>query len=118
MKRILVIGSSGVGKSTVTKQIGLLLNIHPNHQDWHADMEEYARAKRVRNATTVLLLAMFSLFVFYNLLFANGSERPKKLSPKRQEVIDAPQRIQFARGGFFYTSLAKLTGHLALVMVV
>ncbi len=25
--------------------IGLLLNIFPNHMDWHADMEEYAEAK-------------------------------------------------------------------------
>ncbi|HOW59455.1 MAG TPA: UDP-N-acetylmuramoyl-L-alanine--D-glutamate ligase [Candidatus Omnitrophota bacterium] len=25
--------------------VGLLLNIHPNHQDWHADMAEYIQAK-------------------------------------------------------------------------
>lgn len=25
--------------------VGLLLNIHPNHMDWHADMREYADAK-------------------------------------------------------------------------
>lgn len=25
--------------------VGLLLNIYPNHMDWHADMTEYARAK-------------------------------------------------------------------------
>ncbi len=25
--------------------IGLLLNIHPNHMDWHADMKEYVEAK-------------------------------------------------------------------------
>ncbi len=25
--------------------IGLLLNVHPNHMDWHADMKEYAEAK-------------------------------------------------------------------------
>lgn len=26
-------------------RVGLLLNLSPNHQDWHPDMEDYARAK-------------------------------------------------------------------------
>ncbi|MFH0984519.1 MAG: UDP-N-acetylmuramoyl-L-alanine--D-glutamate ligase [Candidatus Omnitrophota bacterium] len=30
---------------TFAPQVGLLLNIFPNHMDWHADMKEYAEAK-------------------------------------------------------------------------
>ncbi len=39
--------------------IGLLLNIFPNHMDWHADMKEYAEAKlnlfRAMKATDVMI---------------------------------------------------------------
>ena len=31
--------------TTFAPDVGLLLNIHPNHMDWHADMREYADAK-------------------------------------------------------------------------
>jgi len=39
--------------------IGLLLNLHPNHMDWHADMKEYAGAKlnlfRAMDKTSVMI---------------------------------------------------------------
>jgi UDP-N-acetylmuramoylalanine--D-glutamate ligase len=39
--------------------VGLLLNIFPNHMDWHADMKEYAEAKlnlfRVMKDTSVMI---------------------------------------------------------------
>lgn len=31
--------------SSFAPSMGLLLNVHPNHMDWHADMKEYAAAK-------------------------------------------------------------------------
>jgi len=45
--------------SSFAPSIGLLLNIFPNHMDWHADMKEYAAAKlnlfRAMKSTDVMI---------------------------------------------------------------
>lgn len=75
--------------------IGLLLNIYPNHMDWHTDMREYAEAK----------LNLFRFMKASDVMICRKSEEaaifPDFKSPARRVYLDATSAANLNEAALF-----------------
>nr|MBU9889327.1 hypothetical protein [Candidatus Omnitrophota bacterium] len=76
-------------------QVGLLLNIHPNHMDWHADMREYTEAK----------LNLFRFMKPDDVMICRKSEAeevfPHFTSPGRRVYFDGDPSVDLNQAALF-----------------
>ncbi len=81
--------------SSFAPSVGLLLNIYPNHMDWHADMREYAEAK----------LNLFRFMKACGVMICRKNEEtaifPYFKIPARRVYLDADASVNLNEAALF-----------------